>query len=403
MSLPDTMAMAAGDHAAEIAAAGGLLLIDLDALAHNYQLIASRVPGAATAAIVKANAYGLGIGPVSRRLWAEGCRHYFVAEAAEGRDLRKILPEAVIYVLNGLFPAAASFYSAYGLRPCLGSLAELADWAAEAKRLGKDLPAALHFDTGLTRLGIPESDAGLIAASPDLLKGVDITLVMSHLACADEPDHPMNERQRLAFEALRAQLPDDLRAKPASLANSGGAFLGTAFQYDLVRPGIGLYGGNPFSDRANPFRPVVRAQARVLQVRAARDGAGVGYGATYRVAGRQRLAILSVGYADGYFRSLSRPALVSNETAPGGGVFIGGVFAPVAGRISMDMLTIDVTHVPEGIIRRGDLAELIGPNINLDDVGLRAGTIGYEILTSLGQRYMRIYQSGGTITHGDRA
>lgn len=403
MSLPDTMVIATETHAAEIAAAGGLLLIDLDALAHNYHVIARQTPGAATAAIVKANAYGLGVGPVSRRLWAEGCRHFFVAEAAEGRELRAVLPEAAIYVLNGLFPDAAPFYSAHDLRPCLGSLAEISDWASEAKRVGRVLPAALHFDTGLTRLGIPQSEVERIASEADLLKDIDVTLVMSHLACADEPDHPMNERQRLAFEALRAQLPAALRATPASLANSGGAFLGAGYQYDLVRPGIGLYGGNPFSDRANPFKPVMTAQARILQVRDAHEGDGVGYGASYRVAGRQRLAILSVGYADGYFRSLSRPALPANGASPGGGVVIGGYFAPVAGRISMDMLTIDVTHVPEDIIRRGDLAELIGPNINLDDVGLRAGTIGYEILTSLGHRYMRLYQSGGTITDGDRA
>ncbi|MBI1261518.1 MAG: alanine racemase [Rhizobiales bacterium] len=400
LTLSDVSAKAASPYEADIAAASGVLHVDLDALAHNYGLICKAAPCAKAAAVVKADAYGLGVAPVSRRLWAEGCRQFFVAEASEGRVLRALLPDATIYVLDGLFPDAAPLFSEYRLQPCLSTLDEVAEWARECHRVGKRLEACLHFDTGLTRLGLTAGEAEMLIGQPQRLDAMAITLVMSHLACGDDAANPQNEAQRLRFDALRARLPFGLDKAPASLANTAGTFLGNTYQYDLLRPGIGLYGGNPFINKANPFRPVVTAQARILQLREADEGTGVGYGADYRIKGHQRLAVLSIGYADGYFRVLSNR---DRDHMRGGSVYVAGMIAPVVGRVSMDMLTIDVTHIPKDTIKRGDLAELIGPHIDLDDVGARAGTIGYEILTSLGKRYMRLYQANGTITDGERA
>lgn len=369
-----------------------MLTVDLDAVAANYNIVKATAPGAEAGAVVKADAYGLGMVPVARRLAAEGCGSFFVAEAREGAALRAVLPGVTIYVLNGLFPGTAALYRDAGLVPCLASMEELAEWRAEAARAGEMLPAALHFDSGLNRLGMSAGDAAAIAEDGALSAGVDVRLIMSHLACADDAAHPQNGEQLARFGAMRARLRTRFPAARASLANSPGVFLGPDYHFDLVRPGVGLYGGNPLTGRANPFRATVKVEARVIALRQLSAGDAVGYSASWRAKGPTRIAVLAAGYADGYLRALGR-ASGEKEQEKGGQAHIAGYTVPVAGRVSMDMLAVDISAVPEGLIRRGDMAELIGPNISVDDVGLRAGTIGYEILTSLGRRYMRRYVS----------
>lgn len=376
--------------ASDLAAHGGILTVDLDALLSNYRQIEAAAPGREVAGVVKAKAYGLGLEPVARTLAAAGCRTYFVAEASEGAALRAILPEATIYVLNGLFPGAGDTYAAHDLRPCLSSLAEVEEWRNAAQRLDRRLSAALHFDTGINRLGLLGADADRILTEDALLAGIDVTLVMSHLACADEENHPLNRRQLKRFQAIREVFP----LVPASLANSAGLYLGEDYRFDLVRPGVGLYGGNPFTGKDNPFRPVVRLEGRVLQIREIAEGETAGYGAAFEARRPTRLAIVSMGYGDGYFRSLGGATETPNR--PVGRVYAAGRYAPVAGRISMDLMTVDVSELPESALRRGDLVELIGPHVSLEEVAARAGTLPYEVLTSLGDRYKRLYTGGAS-------
>ena len=248
------------------------------------------------------------------------------------------------------------------------------------------MAAAIHIDTGLNRLGMPESELEELAASPELLAAFETTLVMSHLACADHPEHPMNERQRLRFEALRAKLPP----APASLANSGGLFLGPPYHFDLVRPGIALYGGRAHENAPNPMQTVVRLAAKILQVREVSPGQSIGYGATYKVAKTSRIATIAVGYADGFLRALS---VATGEAGPVG--YIGDYPVPIVGRVSMDFITADVTNVPPELARRGAWVEVMGHRVTVDDLTDRAGTIGYELLSRLGQRVYRVYEGTG--------
>ncbi len=376
---------------AGLGVAGGLLTIDLDAVAANYAMLRNAAPEAEVSAVMKANAYGLGLAPIARRLAAEGCRTFFVATAMEGAALREALPNAIIYIMNGLFPGTADYHAAHELRPALASLAEVAEWRDEAKRQGCTLSAALHFDSGMHRLGMSAQDADKIAGDTALTEGIGVALIMSHLACADDASHPQNAEQLSRFVTLREILAKRFPDAAASLANSGGIYLGPDYHFDLVRPGVSLYGGSPFrAGRDNPFRPVVTLEARVIAIRNIEAGDRVGYGATWRANEQTRIAILSAGYADG------RPAPGGAETSDyGGQVHIAGYTVPVAGRVSMDLIAADLRGIPEDAIRRGDMAELIGPHIKVDDVGMKAGTIGYEILTSLGSRYIRRYISSG--------
>lgn len=390
-ALPDANLISERDGSAapENGVASAVLTVDLDALAANYALLRHEAGNTEVAAVVKADAYGLGIEPVARRLAAEGCRIFFVATPLEGRTLRGVLPEADIYILDGLFPGAATLYAEARLRPVLNSRGELAEWRAA----GAPLPAALHFDTGMNRLGMSVEDAAQIAGDPSLTADLEVSIIISHLACADDGNHPQNREQLSRFRAVIEKLRSRFPKARASLANTGGIFLGPDFHFDLVRPGIGLYGGTPFAQKPNPFHPVVSAHARVLSVRNVAPGEGVGYAASWKTDSPARIAVLAMGYADGYLRSLSHPPAEGMGGESGGRVYIGGEIAPVAGRISMDMTSVDITHLPEGTVKRGDMAELIGSHISVDDVGLRAGTIGYEILTALGTRYMRRYKS----------
>ena len=368
---------AASDTATDLA--GGRLTVDLGALAANWRSVAERVgPKVEASAVIKADGYGLGIVAVARALAAAGCRTFFVAVASEGIAVRAAVPDAVIYVLAGLLPGTAAAHAAHDLRPVLSSRAEVDEWAA-AKRAGMPTNSAIHIDTGMNRLGLSMDEANALAADRDLVAAVSPSLLMSHLACSDEPEHPMNRTQVERFRSVRALFP----GIPASLANSGGVLLGPDWHFDMVRPGIALYGGDIVAGVRTPMRPVVTLEGRVLLVRDAKVGETAGYGATRTFDRPTRLAVLGLGYADGFHRITGRAGSGSARA------FIRGSSAPFAGRVSMDLITIDVTDIPG--VARGDWAELFGPNLPIDEAASHAGTIGYEFLTGLGRRYPRRY------------
>lgn len=376
------------DHAAAI------LTIDLGAVVANWRLLRDRLrPGAGLGAAVKANAYGLGAREVTAALAEAGCRSFFVATIEEGIEVRAVLAagteaaarSAAVYVLNGPLRGADEALIAHRLTPVLNSLDDVTAWSAAARRREARLPAALHVDTGMARLGLPADELARLVDDPDLLAGIAPVLVMSHLACADQPEHPLNERQRQALgRALAALTPVLAPARPlVSLANSAGIFLGHAYHFDLARPGAALYGVQPLAGGPNPMRPVVTLRARILQVRTVAPPATVGYGATYAVVQPSRIATVAVGYADGYLRSLSNR----------GRATVGAFEVPLIGRVSMDLITVDVSAVPAAIACPGACVELIGASQTVDSVAERAGTIGYEILTALGSRYARVYRA----------
>jgi alanine racemase len=359
--------------------AGARLTIDLAALAANWRALADRAPGAETGAAVKGDGYGLGLEEVATALRAAGARTFFVARPEEGVRLRRAVPDAVIYVLDGLHPGGAAAYGAADLRPALASWPEIEEWAAWRKAGGKG-EAAIHVDTGMNRLGLSAAEATALAGDSRLLAGLAPTLLISHLACSDVPNHPLNAVQLARFREMRRLFP----GLAASLANSGGIFLGADFHFDMVRPGIALYGSAATEGATNPMRTVVTAEAQVLAVRDAQAGETVGYGATETLKRPSRLAILAAGYADGYHRLAG-----SSDARPGASVILRGRDAPIVGRVSMDLMAVDVTDI-DGVAR-GDWAELFGPTMPIDRVARHAGTIGYELLTGLGRRYERRY------------
>jgi alanine racemase len=371
------------------AEAGGVLTIDLGALAANWRLLRDRAAPAECAAVVKADAYGIGIPPAVRALATASCRTFFVAHLSEGATAQAVAPEATIYVLNGLLPGTAPAYLAAGLRPILGSREEIAEWAGFCRSAGRRLPAAIHFDTGMNRLGFRSEEAPAVAASAELA-AFEPALVMSHFVSSEEPQSPLNAGQIKTFARACAAFP----GSPASLCNSSGIFLAEKPHLDLVRPGYALCGGNPTPGRANPMRPVMRLEGRVIQLRVVEAGETVGYNAQWTAGGRRRLATISVGYADGYPRAGSATDAKHGAGLEAGEAIVAGRRCPFAGRVSMDLIAIDVTEVPEGAVRRGDLVTLIGNDLTIDEVARRAGTIGYEILTSFGRRYARRYPAG---------
>ncbi|QTL06027.1 alanine racemase [Aquabacter sp. L1I39] len=358
-----------------------VLTIDLDALADNWRALARLAAPAECSAVVKANAYGLGIAHAAPALWQAGARTFFVALLEEGVRLRAVLPEATIYVLGGLLPGTEAAFEACNLRPVLGSLPEIADWAAHVRTLGAERPAAIHVDTGMNRLGITVDEAVALGVEG---AGFRPSLIMSHLACADTPSHPLTARQVERFSRAAAAFP----GVPASLANSAGVQSGPEFRFDLVRPGIALYGGAAIAGRA-PLKPVVRLEVPIIQVRQGLPGDSVGYGAAQRLARDSRIAVLSLGYADGFHRAFG-----SADGRPGADAIIAGQRCPLVGRISMDLVTVDVTDLPPQAVQRGQSAVLLGEGIGVDELAAHGGTIGYEVLTGLGARYRRVYVSG---------
>jgi alanine racemase len=349
-----------------------VLTVDLDALARNYRRLKQAAAPAICSAVVKANAYGLGMEPVARRLFHEGCRHFFVATLAEGQALRRVLSEPEIFVLEGALAGNQQALLEARLVPALNTLAQVDSWARAERR------AILHIDTGMNRLGLTAAEVQTLGTDPARLGGMRIEYVMTHLACADEPSHPLNARQLRDFSALRRLLP----AARTSIGNSAGVFMGSEHCGDLVRPGIGLYGGNPFADRPSPFDVVATLTARVLQLREVEPPRTVGYGGDAKVRSRMRLATLGLGYADGYPRALSGCGIAMFD----------GWRLPVVGRVSMDLITLDVSAVPAGEIEEGQTIELIGAQMRLEELAQQAGTINYEILTGIGQRVYRQYR-----------
>ena len=350
-------------------------------MADNYRRLCAELGAAACAAVVKADAYGLGMARVAPALARAGARTFFVAQLEEATALRAMFPvEVEIYVLNGLGAGPVAEFQAGRVHPVLNSLGEIDAWAAAARAAGRALPAAVHIDTGISRLGLPDDELEALAADRGRLAGIDLRYLLSHLACADRPEHPLNAEQLRRFRAARARLPD----APASLANSSGIFLGADYHLDLARPGVALYGVNPTPGQPNPMRQVVRLQGKILQVREIDASRTVGYGATHRAAGPTRIATVAVGYADGYLRSLSNR----------GSAWLGDRRVPVVGRVSMDLITLDVTGASAEAARPGAFVDLIGADLSTDEVAEAAGTIGYEILTSLGRRYHRVYRGG---------
>lgn len=354
-----------------LGAHGARLTIDLGAIRANWRRLAAEGPGAECAGVIKADAYGCGIARVGPALWEAGCRTFFVAHLAEGIAARACLPQADLYVLNGLPPGTEGAFADHRLRPVLGSVEELSDWAAFSA--GRS-PAALHIDTGMNRLGLPVPE-GLALAGDPRIAAAGIDLVMSHLVSAEQPGNPVNGRQIADFRGVREAYPG-IRA---SLANSSGTLLeGT--RHDLLRPGYALFGGNPTpKSQENPMRPVVRLEAAIVQIRHVAAGATAGYGGCWTAPSPRRLATLSLGYADGLPRAISGR----------GEALVGGVPCPILGLVSMDLIILDVTDAPDAC--RGATAVLIGDTLDVDTVGRSAGTIGYEILTGLGSRYVRCY------------
>ncbi|MGO9543877.1 MAG: alanine racemase [Rhodomicrobium sp.] len=361
--------------------ATGVAIIRLGAIRRNYRKLCALARPAETAGVVKANAYGLGVEAVYPALEQEGCRTFFVATLAEAQSLRA-LSKTAIYVLDGLLPGTAPLFEEIGARPVLSSLDEVSEWSAYCKARGAPLRAAIHVDTGMTRLGVPGEHVRLIAQTPEFLSRIDLRLVMSHLACADNPSHAKNEAQRARFTELSSLFA----GVPRSLANSGGIVLGAPFHFELTRPGIALYGGRPSAEGGNPMEPVLWLFGRIAEVRLARSGETVGYDAAQTLTRRTKIATATAGYADGYFRGVS--ASDTREGAPG---FIGQHRLPLLGRVSMDLITFDATDVPDEQVQRGGFVELLGERVTVDDFAAFAGTISYEVLTSLGRRYHRIY------------
>jgi alanine racemase len=349
---------------------GARLTIDLDALAHNYRFLREQAAPAECGAVVKADAYGLGVAPVARRLLREGCRCLFVATLAEARELRALASDAVIYVLEGVVDGAADALAALAARPVLNSIEQIERWGGRGA-------AALHLDTGMNRLGLSADEVAQLAKRRDLLAALKLELVMTHLACADVPEHPLNREQLERFERMRRELP----MAPTTIGNSAGTLLDATHHGDLVRPGIALYGGNPFAARDNPMESVVTLTAPILQLREIGEPSPVGYGATYLATPPTRLAILGVGYADGYPRNLGNKGVAA----------VRGQRVPLVGRVSMDLIAVDVGALPRDAVHVGDPVELIGPTVSLDEVAAAADTISYEILTGLGRRPVRDY------------
>jgi alanine racemase len=362
-----------------LARTGSLLEIDLDAIIGNWRRLGQRLgPGASCAAVVKADAYGLGMARVAPALWAAGCRLFFVARPDEGLALRRLLGAAEIAVLNGLLPGTEGDFRRARLIPVLNDLGQVAAWRARAQT--RTLPAMLHIDTGMGRLGLAPAETARLVAEPSRLAGLTLRAVISHLACAEEAANALNAEQLARFRAPLAHLP----GAPASLAASSGIFLGGDYHFDLVRPGAALYGVNPTPSAPNPMSQVVRLKGKILQTREIDEGMTVGYGATHRMRRPGRVATVAVGYADGWLRSSSQR----------GSATLAGQPVPVIGRISMDLLTLDVTEVDPALARPGSFVDLIDENHDVDAVAAAAGTIGYEILTALGRRHHRVYRGG---------
>lgn len=352
------------------------LTVDLDALAHNYAALRAEAPGAEAAPVLKADGYGLGAGPVGRRLWAEGARRFFVARLTEGEALRQALGPAMpaaIHVLDGFGPGTGPRLAAAGLIPVLHSLPQVEAACAYAVAAGASLAATLHIDSGMNRQGLTLAEAQAVAQAPGRLAGLDVALVMSHLGSAPTPADPRNRLQLDRFAAVRPLFPE----ARASFAASAGIFLGPDFRFDIVRPGVSLFGGGP-EERPDPrLKAVATLEAPILDIRNIALGETVGYGSAMVVDRPTRVAVVGAGYADGYVRAGKGR----------GRAWYAGALRPVL-IVTMDLIAVEIGEAPARI---GDYVELLGPHALLDDVAEAAGTVAHECLVRLGDRAERIY------------
>jgi alanine racemase len=352
-----------------------ILEIDLNAVAANWRKLRARLKrGCEAAAVVKADAYGVGLAQVGPKLWRAGCRLFFVADIGEGLALRRLVPEARIAILNGFEPAQAREFTRGRLTPVLNHLGQVAAW----QKAGRGVPAMIHLDTGMSRLGLPQAEAARLIARPDLLRGVSVAAWLSHLSHGDDAAAPANRRQLDAFRALLKSLPP----APASLAAGAGIFLGPAYHFDFARPGAAIYGVNPVAGKINLMKQAIKLKAKILQSRDLDRGSGVGYDGTFHMKQGGRVATIGMGYADGWLRSAGNKASVG----------IGGHRAPIVGRISMDLFTIDVTGIDPKLTRPGAYVDLLDATYGVDDFAADAGTIGYEVLTSMAGKHHRVYR-----------
>lgn len=381
-TLSNRLKAAAGDIPPD---AAGAVIVDLDQVADNWTALNRHVAPSRCAAVVKADAYGLGAEKVIPALCSAGADSLFVATLREAQQARKLAPSATVFILDGLLPGTTAQTIASGAVPVLSTYEEVEEWGAAAPSRHEPLASAFHVDTGLNRLGMNAAAIRKLASNGHLMDRLSVKLVMSHLACADEPENAKNAQQLSVFNALQPILP----SAPLSLAASDGLMLNKEFHFDMVRPGYAIYGGQAMPERQTPVAPAVEVYARILQIRDVVPGQTVGYSATYSPERMSRIAVIAAGYADGYLRHLSA---ASGDV--GGQVAIAGKLCPVVGRVSMDLITVDVTDLEDIEIKRGDWAEIIGPNITIEDVGRSSGTIGYEVLTRLSPRFHRTYLGG---------
>jgi alanine racemase len=362
------------------------LTIDLDAIAGNWKRLNSKSGKAETGAAVKADAYGLGAKQVVPALLKAGCRTFFVATPAEGAEVRKLAPKSDIVVLNGFDPALGNLFKSKKLTPVLNSLADMVAWTDGGQ---PGAGCAIHVDTGMNRLGLSPAELKVFLGNLPLVSALKPTIVMTHPACADDPGHPMNARQLAAFEEAASHFPYARK----SMANSATILSNRKACFDLTRPGIALYGGAAVSGAKNPMRPVVKLELPILQVRHARKGETVGYGATHRLKRDTVIVTAGAGYADGILRAASGSGVAMRNTkgVPGASAMIGKHVLPILGRVSMDSISLDASALPAGTLKRASHVEILNRHLTVDDLATAAGTIGYEVLTSLGQRYERIY------------
>ncbi|MBS0186262.1 MAG: alanine racemase [Proteobacteria bacterium] len=355
---------------------GALLLIDLKALQDNYLFMKDASSPSKAAVVLKANAYGLGLCPIAEALFKVGVKDYFLTTLEEGMLLRKALKDVRIYILNGVFKGTEDIFRDYDLIPVLLSLEQLTLWRAYAQKIQKKCRAILQVNSGMGRFGLSFEEAEALASDPRALEDLELLYILGHLSSASLSTHPSNEKERKAFEDFLALFPKI----PATFANSPGILLGNRFRFDMTRMGIALYGGAPLEDKANPLKPVLSLKARILQVRSLKKGMPVGYDGTYVMPEDGQIATVNIGFGDGFPRALSNK---------GYGI-IQGVKVPIAGRISMDWMSFDVTHVPQQVVP-GDLVTLLGGSLTIDSVASLAGTTSYDLISGLGARLHRTY------------
>jgi alanine racemase len=367
------------------ALACGRLTVDLAALVDNWRKLAAVSAPARPGAVVKADAYGLGVAPVVAALYAAGCRDFFVAQPQEGVDVRYSAADARIYVITGAFKGSEGAFAEHRLIPLVSSAEQLTAWVTAAQQAAVVRPFGLHIDTGMNRSGLTIAEA--LAADAGALRSAGLCLAMSHFACADSTGHSMNVQQLESFQTVRTAFSEI----ESSLANSAGILTGLAKNTDLTRPGIALYGGEAVNGMPNPMKPVVTAEARIIQIRAAKKGETVSYGATVTLERDTKIAVAAAGYADGFHRAGGSGVALRQTGITAGAGAVGGHKVPILGRVTMDFTMFDVTDMPDGVLQANAWIELFGPTVALDDAARAAGTIGYELLTSLGARHSRHY------------